>query len=153
VEEEDGTMSADSTQRTIQIQGFGGVFMYADDAESLAKWYVDVLNIQTTRYGKSWFVEWPSATRFSGSERISTVHFAIFQADNPLPERRTARIAFRVDDLDQVCAALEGCGQQVKRKPEMDDYGRFAWINDPEGNLIELWEPPLHTPNHTDALP
>ena len=145
-------MSQNTDSRAqVQIQGFGGIFFYATDAAALARWYAEVLDIETARYGKGWFVEWPSAPRFPGGGRIATVHLAIFQAEAAVAERKTARVALRVDDLDQTIALLEARGQAVRRKPEQDDYGRFAWVDDPEGNCIELWEPPAVKPDHIDA--
>ena len=51
-------------------------------------------------------------------------------------------INYRVKDLDAVLAALQKDGVEVARKVEDTEYGRFGWITDPEGNRIELWEPP-----------
>ena len=51
-------------------------------------------------------------------------------------------INYRVDDLDALLAKLEQAGAWIDPKREEADYGRFAWIADPEGNRIELWEPP-----------
>lgn len=128
---------------TIQIQGLGGVFLYASDAAALAAWYTRVFDIPLLQHEQSWFSEWPSAHRSPGSPRAARVVFAIFQADRALPDVKTARIALRIDDLDQAGAALEALGCPVRRGPASEDYGRFAWVDDPEGNTIELWEPPL----------
>ena len=51
-------------------------------------------------------------------------------------------INFQVDDLDALLAALKDVGVEIDPKREDFDYGRFAWIMDPEGNKVELWEPP-----------
>jgi len=52
---------------------------------------------------------------------------------------------FRVENLDELVEALRAEGVWIDPKREDYDYGRFAWIIDPEGNRIELWEPPRHT--------
>jgi predicted enzyme related to lactoylglutathione lyase len=49
---------------------------------------------------------------------------------------------YRVEDLDALVAALRAEGVEVDEKIEEYEYGRFAWVMDPEGNRIELWEPP-----------
>lgn len=51
-------------------------------------------------------------------------------------------INFRVDDLDQLLAQLADAGVRIDAKRENYDYGRFAWIWDPDGNRVELWQPP-----------
>jgi predicted enzyme related to lactoylglutathione lyase len=51
-------------------------------------------------------------------------------------------INYRADDLDALLEALRAEGVEIDPKHEDYDYGRFAWIMDPEGNRIELWEPP-----------
>jgi predicted enzyme related to lactoylglutathione lyase len=51
-------------------------------------------------------------------------------------------INYRVDDLDAVLAALRAEGCAVEDKVEASEQGRFGWVSDPEGNRIELWQPP-----------
>jgi predicted enzyme related to lactoylglutathione lyase len=58
------------------------------------------------------------------------------------PSHSQFKLNFRVDDLDGLLAALRAEGLEVDEKVEEYDYGGFAWIMDPEGNRIELWEPP-----------
>jgi predicted enzyme related to lactoylglutathione lyase len=48
---------------------------------------------------------------------------------------------FRVDDLDGLLTQLETAGVRIDEKRENYPYGRFAWIWDPEGNRVELWQP------------
>ena len=58
------------------------------------------------------------------------------------PGRATFMVNYRVDDLDKLLQVLREEGVDVDEKREDSEYGRFAWIIDPEGNKIELWEPP-----------
>jgi predicted enzyme related to lactoylglutathione lyase len=51
-----------------------------------------------------------------------------------------------VDDLDGLLESLRAAGAEVDPKQEDTDYGRFAWVTDPEGNRVELWEPPAAQP-------
>ena len=121
------------------VQGLGGAFLYANDVDALAAWYTEHLGLTLEHWGKSRGVELPSADRVP-STRIATTTFALFQADAPLPPTRTGRVNLRVAELDTLLERLIAAGQRVERGPE--EYGRFAWVWDPEGNQVELWEPP-----------
>lgn len=124
------------------IQGLGGVFLYANDANSLADWYSLHLGITFQNWGNVRGVIWPSADiEPAGRQSITTV--AIFQTKEPLPAGvRTARINLRVSDLDALVASLRAAGLEVEA-PEASEYGAFAWVSDPEGNRVELWQPPM----------
>ena len=52
-------------------------------------------------------------------------------------------VNYRVDDLDALLEELKKSGIEIDPPREDYDYGRFAWITDPDGNRIELWEPPM----------
>jgi predicted enzyme related to lactoylglutathione lyase len=58
------------------------------------------------------------------------------------PAQASFMINYRVDDLDALLERLRAAGVQIDERRENSEYGRFAWIMDPEGNRIELWEPP-----------
>lgn len=108
--------------------GIGGVFFRSRDPEALGKWY-------ETHLGVSQF--WEQAAG-------GTV-FAPFAADTSyFPADRQWMINFRVDDLDGLIAKLKRAGIEAETRADWDtpDTGRFARIIDPEGNPIELWEPP-----------
>jgi predicted enzyme related to lactoylglutathione lyase len=127
----------------------GGIFIFAADPNALATWYRDIFGVHTQADGETHFAELPSAD-LHPSDRISTLTFAIMPSTGPLSDHKTAQINWRVTDLDSAIAVLEGHGVEVTRKRHMDDYGRFAWCHDPEGNKIELWEPP--TPDVAERL-
>lgn len=109
--------------------GIGGVFFRARDTKALAAWY-------QTHLGVPGFWE---------QEAGMTV-FAPFEADTSyFPADKQWMINFRVDDLDALIAALKAAGIAVETRPDEWDTpetGRFARIHDPEGNQIELWQPP-----------
>lgn len=109
--------------------GIGGIFFRAADTGALARWYELHLGVQG----------------FWNQETGPTV-FAPFPAGtNYFPAARQWMINFRVDDLDALIANLQGAGIPVETRPEEWDTpetGRFARIVDPEGNHIELWQPP-----------
>lgn len=109
--------------------GIGGVFFRASDTKALAAWYETHLGV----------------TGFWGQEAGPTV-FAPFKQDTTYfsPDKQWM-INFRVDDLDAMMAQLHSAGIAVEIRPDEWDTpetGRFARIHDPEGNQIELWQPP-----------
>lgn len=120
------------------VQGLGGAFLYAQNVETLALWYTERLGLVLQNWGNARGIELLSADRVP-SRRTATTTFALFQADFPMPTVKTGRVNFRVSDLDALIQSLEASGEKVERGP--DDYGRFAWTFDPEGNKVELWEP------------
>ena len=73
--------------------------------------------------------------------------WSIFKEDTKYfqPSTQPFMLNFRVENLDELVEALRAEGVWIDPKREDYDYGRFAWIIDPEGNRIELWEPPRHT--------
>ncbi|MGV8831657.1 MAG: VOC family protein [Devosia sp.] len=109
--------------------GIGGVFFRAQNTEALALWYQDNLGIPG----------------FWTQEAGMTV-FAPFKADSDyFPADRQWMINLRVDDLDALLTGLRDAGVAIETRPQEWDSpetGRFARIHDPEGNPVELWEPP-----------
>lgn len=109
--------------------GIGGLFFRAKDPKALAAWYEAHLGV-----GGFW-----------AQEAGATV-FAPFKADTDyFPADRQWMINLRVDDLDALMDQLKTAGIEVETRPEEWDTletGRFARIHDPEGNPIELWQPP-----------
>jgi predicted enzyme related to lactoylglutathione lyase len=125
-----------------RVTGIGGVFLRARDPKSLASWYAQHLGIQLTEYGTSnllWTDEIPATTGM-------TV-WALFPADTkyfgPGNENASQQVMvnYRVDDLDALLTQLAAANVTIDPRREDYDYGRFAWITDPEGNRIELWQP------------
>jgi predicted enzyme related to lactoylglutathione lyase len=114
--------------------GVGGVFLKAQDPKGLSAWYSTHFGINTG--GDTYlFFDGPESagmTVFSHFPQ-STTYFG----DGPQP----FMINLRVDDLDQLLAQLAAAGVRIDPKREEFNYGRFAWIWDPEGNRVELWQP------------
>lgn len=108
--------------------GIGGVFFRARDPDALSAWY-------ETHLGLSGFWAQPAGP---------TV-FQPFAADTDyLPADRAWMLNLRVDDLDDLLAWLAAVGVAAETRPEWNtpETGRFARIHDPEGNPVELWQPP-----------
>jgi len=116
----------------MAVTGIGGVFFRAKDPEALNAWYRQHLGVT--------MVDWQPWVQQSGP----TV-FMPFAADTDhFPAEKQWMLNFRVSDLDGLLDALRSAGVLVITKPEWDspETGRFARIHDPEGNPVELWEPP-----------
>ena len=119
-----------------RVTGLGGIFFKARDRAMLGKWYREHLGIPVEDQGWAVF-EWRERAR---PERVGSTVWSLFPAETayfPAP----CMINYRVDDLDRALAELAAEGVSVDDKRHEDANGRFAWITDPEGNRIELWEP------------
>lgn len=130
-----------------RVIGVGGVFIRARDPNALARWYHDALGIDT--YSEETNGVW-------WQEAGPTV-WASFPADTDYFGRpdQQVMINLRVRNLDAMREQLRGLGATVVDDvQEMDGIGRFGWVEDPEGNRIELWEPAaaaLERPSPTPA--
>ncbi len=120
-----------------RILGLGGVFFKSPNPEALSQWYKDVLGFPVDG--------WPGAvfplTDTSGRDAFAV--WAPFRADTTYfaPSPKDFMINFRVDDLDGMIEQLEEKGVTILKRDDNDGNGRFAWVLDPDGNNIELWEP------------
>jgi len=113
--------------------GFGGVFLRARDPKGLAKWYAEHLGIPSQ----------DGSLAFDGPESTGMTVFAHFPLDTKYfgEGSQQVMVNFRVDDLDGLLKQLTAAGVRIDPKRDDHEYGRFAWIWDPEGNRIELWQP------------
>lgn len=110
-----------------QVTGIGGVFFRARDPEGLTAWYRTHLGIENI---------WRQ-------EAGPTVFEAFSEDTDYFPTDRQWMINFRVPDLDSLIMRLEDAGLAVEQRDAWNsEAGRFARIHDPEGNPIELWQPP-----------
>ncbi|QIG79425.1 VOC family protein [Stakelama tenebrarum] len=122
------------------VLGFGGFFFRAKDPESLRNWYREHLNVGAGCTGgdgetNEWF--W--------NIQSGPVVFEPFRADSDyFAAEKAFMLNFRVDDLEGLLEQLNASGIAIETRDEWDtpETGRFARIHDPEGNPIELWEPP-----------
>jgi predicted enzyme related to lactoylglutathione lyase len=122
-----------------RVTALGGIFFKADNPEKLYTWYEKHLGLQ--RQGQEAVVfNWRQA---DDPEKPGMTVWSIFPKDTKYfdPSRSSFMMNFMVEDLDGLLAALREEGVEVDPRREDYDYGRFAWIMDPEGNRIELWEP------------
>ena len=124
------------------IQGIGGVFISSPDATRLASWYERVLGIELEAHpdGSGYYHVFRTRDAESGVTRHNPV-FAINQATAELPAAdRGFVLNFRVDDLDRFLEHLRAQGVEIEDGILEWERGKHAWIRDPDGNRLELYE-------------
>jgi predicted enzyme related to lactoylglutathione lyase len=124
-----------------RVTGIGGVFFKSEHPDELYEWYARHLGIVRAPDGSGVTFHWREGEQ---GEAEGITAWAIFPSDTKYfnPSRASLMINYRVDDLDGLLKALQEEGVEIDPHREDYDYGRFAWIMDPDGNRIELWEPP-----------
>ena len=117
------------------ITGVGGIFFKAKDPKALAAWYRDVLGMPLEPWGGAML-------RYDAPDHPPVLTWSAFSASTTYfaPSTSDFMINYAVDDMDAFVARLHAKGVDVLKRDE-DENGRFAWVLDPEGNKVELWEP------------
>ena len=123
-----------------RVTGIGGVFMSAKDPKSLREWYKTHLGIDVQSWGGAAFT-WTDA---EGKPTGGTTAWSVFPADGKYfaPSKSTFMVNYRVEDLAALLKTLRDEGCDVLEKTDDSEYGKFGWVMDPEGNKVELWQPP-----------
>ena len=123
-----------------RVTGLGGIFFKARDPKALTEWYDQHLGVTPGPDG-SVMLRW---REFDDPEREAYSVWAPFKEDTPYfkPSEKPFMVNFRVENLEKLLPLLEQEGVTVLPEREDGEFGRFAWVLDPEGNKIELWEPP-----------
>jgi uncharacterized protein YhfF/predicted enzyme related to lactoylglutathione lyase len=123
-----------------RVTGIGGIFMSARDPRALRDWYKLHLGIDVQDWGGTAFTWADSA----GNAMKGTTVWSIGPADGKhfSPSKATFMVNYRVEDLDALLKALRAEGCNVLEKVDDSEYGKFGWVIDPEGNKVELWQPP-----------
>ena len=122
-----------------KVTGIGGVFFKCRDVEQSKAWYRDLLGMpMSDDYG--------AAYPFRDDEDPERRGYSVFGSFNARsryfePSDRGFMVNLRVDDLDGMLAKLRAAGAEIVGTVEEYDYGRFAWVLDPDGVKVELWEP------------
>ena len=125
------------------IDGIGGVFLFSNDAKRLVAWYRDCFGMvpagedsecdsiyKTFEYRD---LENPEIKR--------TIVWAIMPTDQDIRDKpRTGKVNYLVKNMGEVLSHLKSKGVAIDKSEEYP-YGKFAWVKDPDGNQIELWEP------------
>ncbi|HJU38358.1 VOC family protein [Tahibacter soli] len=124
-----------------KITGIGGVFFKSrGDRAALAQWYRKHLGMELSDFGGA-VLRWPDDKAEDGG--LTVWHVAGSDSQWFSPSDSSFMINYRVDDLDALIAQLRADGVTVVGGAESHENGKFAWIMDPDGNKVELWEPML----------
>jgi predicted enzyme related to lactoylglutathione lyase len=117
-----------------KVLGIGGVFFKASDVAAVKAWYARVLGFEVSEWGGAMF-EHPA---------VGNTNWTPFAADTDYfaPSTAPFMVNFIVDDLQGLLEKAAAEGVQPTGRQDDADYGKFAWVVDPAGVKIELWEPP-----------
>ena len=122
-----------------KVTGIGGVlFKSTGDSAALAAWYRKHLGMQVENFGGA-ILKWPDDKAEDGGQTVW--HVAAKDSRWFSPSNSSFMINYRVDDLGELLGQLRAGGVEIIGGPDSDDNGKFAWIMDPDGNKVELWEP------------
>ena len=121
-----------------RVTGIGGIFLKAADPAALARWYREHLGVPLAEGESHAIFRWRDDHDGDGM----TVWSVFARDDGYFRSDAQFMVNYRVDDLDAVLAALRAEGVAVDDRTDDTGYGKFGWVTDPEGNRIELWQPP-----------
>ncbi len=134
-------MSPEGTKERVSVKrvtGIGGVFIKAKDPKAMYAWYEKHLGLKKDPAFQSVPFHWKDAE--TGADGLTI--WSLFEQSSKYfdPSKSPVMINYRVAHLDALLTTLKSEGIEILGREDYD-YGRFAWIMDPEGNKIELWEP------------
>ena len=121
-----------------RVTGVGGVFIKAKDPAKLGAWYKTHLGIDVQPWGGAVF-RWVDS---AGGPASGTTAWLVSNGSSFAPSNSSFMIDYRVADLRGLLKALREEGCQVLDKVDESEFGIFGWVMDPEGNKVELWQPP-----------
>lgn len=123
-----------------RVTGIGGIFFKATEASALRAWYQRHLGIDVQEWGGAAF----SWTDSEGKPTGGTTVWSVGPADGTqfAPSQAPFMINYRVEELLALVETLRAEGCDLLDEIVDSKYGKFAWVIDPEGNKVELWEPP-----------
>jgi len=121
-----------------RVLGIGGIFFKSANQQQLQEW--DAKNLGLADSGQGVMLQWREQDN-PDSEQMTV--WSIFPGDTTYFEPSSApfMLNYIVDDLDALLDRLAAAGVQIDPNRQDESYGRFAWIYDPDGNKIELWQP------------
>jgi len=122
-----------------KVTGIGGIFFKAKDPDTLRAWYRQHLGIEAESWG--YHFQWSDDPQKDGGTTV----WSVFPEATKYfePSTQPFMINFRVADLDALLQQLRADGVDVDPKSgDNSEFGKFGWVMDPEGNRVELWEPP-----------
>lgn len=113
------------------IKGFGGIFWRTKNLDSVKKWYSETLMLEIN--------DW-NGTIIKPQEGNETIFSFFTEQDNYFPAEQQVMLNFQVHDVNKMIKHLEHLDVPLAKPLECNEFGKFIWIKDPEGRLIELWE-------------
>ncbi len=119
------------------ITGVGGIFVKSKDPKALARWYRDVLGMPIESWGRA-LLKYDAP----GHPPVVVWNALPTTTDYTAPSIREFMINFAVDDMDAYLTRLKDKGVTILKREDGGATGVFAWILDPDGTKIELWQPP-----------
>jgi predicted enzyme related to lactoylglutathione lyase len=132
-----GELSAEPAgQAAGRVTGVGGIFIKSKDPKALMAWYSDVLGIRIEAWGGAML-----PYDAPGHPPVLTFNAFGSKTDYMEPSTRDFMLNFAVDDMSAIIARLQAKGVAIIKRDDNDPSGRFAWVVDPDGTKIELWEP------------
>ncbi|PVM93690.1 VOC family protein [Caulobacter endophyticus] len=128
-----GTAMAEPIGR---VTGIGGLFVKSKDPKALANWYRDVLGLEVAAWGGA-------ALAYDAPGHPPKISWMAFPqtSDHMAPSAREFMVNFAVDDMDAITARLRASNVAILKCDDDNAFGRFAWVQDPDGTLVELWQP------------
>ena len=123
-----------------RVTGIGGIFFHAKDPVVLRAWYKRHLGIDVQEWGGTAFTWTDEAGKPTGGTTVWSIGAAA--RNDFAPSASSFMVNYRVEDLTSLLQALRDEGCHVMDKTDDSDFGKFGWVIDPEGNKVELWQPP-----------
>jgi len=134
-------VAAEEEKNMAKVTGIGGVFFLSQGkGEDLSSWYEKHLGIKIEDFGAG-ILMWEGDT--AEDKGVTVWRVADGKSDWFSPSKSSFMINYRVDDLEAMVEQLTAAGIDIINGPEYHENGVFAWIMDPDGNKIELWEPKI----------
>jgi predicted enzyme related to lactoylglutathione lyase len=126
------------------VTGIGGIFIKSREPNRLKAWYREHLGLDIQEWGGMTF-RWQTPER---PDKDGATVWSVFDAKSNYfdPSASTFMVNYRVENLHDVLESLRAEGCAVDAKTEESEFGKFGWVMDPDGNKVELWEPPTKFP-------
>lgn len=120
-----------------RVIGIGGIFLKCSDTERSREWYARHLGISMESWGAQFNLQ-------DDPNPSAYTVLSFFKTESPYfqPSTSSFMLNFRVDNLDALVVELKKEGVELIGDPIVEEFGKFAWVMDPDGNKIELWEQP-----------
>jgi predicted enzyme related to lactoylglutathione lyase len=128
-------ISLHAAESAGHVTGIGGIFFKSKDPKALAAWYKDVLGLNVEDWGGA-------VLHYDAPDHPPVLAWNAFpeKSTHMAPSTREFMVNFAVDDMDAMIARLTAKNVAILKRDDSDPYGRFAWILDPDGTKIELWQ-------------